>query len=84
MVDIFIEKTLQFIAKNGYKLKGNEFLKETAIFLTKLLDVNYVLIDKYSIKEPNIAKIECFYAKKGQKFFPKTSYNLSNTPCEML
>lgn len=82
MVDKYIEKTLKFISENGYKLEGNEFLKETAIFLTKLLDVNYVIIDKYSIKEQDIAKIECFYTNKEQKFFPKTSYNLSNTPCE--
>ena len=82
MVDKYIEKTLQFISENGYKLEGDEFLKEAAIFLANLLKVNYVIIDKYSIKEQNIAEIECFYSKKLHKFLPKSSYDLSNTPCE--
>ncbi|MBI9041103.1 PAS domain S-box protein [Lutibacter sp.] len=82
MVDKYIDKTLEFIANYGYKINDGQFLNETAIFLSELLNVNYVLIDKYSIEEPTIAKIECFYSKKLQKFLPKDSYSLVNTPCE--
>lgn len=82
MVDKYIDKTLEFVAKRGYNLKDNQFLKETAIFLTELLDVNYVIINKYSIDDPTIAKIECFYIKKEQKFLPNKSYILDNTPCK--
>ncbi|WP_372746361.1 PAS domain S-box protein [Lutibacter sp.] len=82
MVENYINNTLKFIADNGYKLNNNQFLQETAIFLADLLNVNYVLINKYSTENPNIVTIECFYSKKQQTFFPKTIYNLANTPCQ--
>ena len=82
MVNKYIDKTIEFIANYGYKLKEDQFLKESAIFLTELLGVNYILCAKYSINEPTIAKIECFYSKKENKFFPKKAYNLDNTPCK--
>lgn len=82
MVEARIDKLLAFISKKGYKSHNNQFLKESAIFLTELLDVNYVIIDKYSVNEPTVAKIECFYSKKEQKFLPKNTYNLADTPCE--
>ncbi|SNR52354.1 hybrid sensor histidine kinase/response regulator [Lutibacter flavus] len=82
MVNEYIDKTIEFISNNGYKSKEDLFLKKATIFLTELLDVNYVIIDKYSIEEPNIAEIECFYTKKEKKFFPKRPYNLASTPCK--
>lgn len=82
MIENYIDKTLNFITTSGYKLNAEEFLKETAIFLADLLEVNYVLIDKYAIENPTIATIECFYSKQQSKFLPKTSYNLADTPCE--
>lgn len=82
MVEKYIDKTLEFIANNGYKSQNNQFLKDVCIFLADLLDVNYVLIDKYSIEEPLFAKIQTFYCKKEQNFFPNITYKINNTPCE--
>lgn len=82
MEENYFDKTFQFISQKGYQSNGIEFLKEVSVFLTNLLNVNYILIDSYSVTKPKIAKIECFYNRSKQQFLPLTSYNLLNTPCE--
>ena len=47
-----INKTLEFIAENGYSKDYKGFLKNTCLFLAELLNVKYVLISKYSLKTP--------------------------------
>jgi len=82
MVQTKIEKILDFFAKNGYTDNNTQFLREVSSFLANLLNVNYVLIDKYSIKTPDIVKIEAFYNKERGEFLLENSYNLKNTPSE--
>ena len=77
-----IESTLNFIAKRGYTNNHKEFLKEISKFLANLLNVNYILIDSYSINTPNIANIEVFFNNKTSTFSPNISYTLKHSPCE--
>jgi len=75
-----IEETLKFIRKQGYQISANEFLQKTAQFLTHLFEVEYVLIDKYSLKTPTIT--ETVVVCNKQRILPNFSYELVNTPCE--
>ncbi|HEY9169533.1 MAG TPA: PAS domain S-box protein [Lutibacter sp.] len=74
-----IQDTLAFISQNGYETNQTKFLKSTALFLAELFDINYVLIDKYSHKKPNIAETVVFYGKGS--FKENLGYKLANTPC---
>jgi len=75
-----IEKTLKFIAQKGYQNKSNNFLKAVSEFLVNLFDVDYVLIDKYSLQTPSKVDSVVVFSKKG--LMPNISYKLANTPCE--
>lgn len=77
-----IYDTLAFIAKNGYQTNHIKFLKSTAVFLAELFGVNYVLIDKYTPKNPTILETVAFYGNGG--FLPNIAYKLANTPCETI
>ncbi|MHB1106405.1 MAG: PAS domain S-box protein [Lutibacter sp.] len=76
----YIQETLAFIAKNGYESDQIKFLKSTAVFLAELFNVDYVLIDKYLLKNPTVTESIVVYSKG--KFLPNISYKLENTPCE--
>ncbi len=76
----YIQETLAHIHENGYETNQLKFLKSTAIFLAKQFDVDYVLIDKYSIKNPTVTETVVMYFK--EKFLPNFTYKLKNTPCE--
>ncbi len=78
----YIQDTVAFISQNGYETNQPKFLKSTALFLSKLFDVNYVLIDKYLQKKPNIAETVVFYGKGS--FKENLGYKLANTPCKTI
>lgn len=76
----YIQETLAFISKNGYKADYVEFLKSTAVFLAELFDVNCVLIDKFTAKKSTIINSVALYANGS--FLPNITYKLVNTPCD--
>tara|TARA_R110001583_G_scaffold35585_1_gene118154 strand:- start:747 stop:5216 length:4470 start_codon:yes stop_codon:yes gene_type:complete len=75
-----VEKTLKFISQKGYQSKNNNFLKAVSEFLVNLFDVDYVLIDKYSLQTPSKVDSVVVFSKGG--LMPNISYKLANTPCE--
>lgn len=77
-----IQDTLSFISKNGYETNHDKFLKSTSKFLAELFNVNYVLIDKYSLKKPTIAETVAFYSKGI--FRENIGYKLAYTPCDTI
>ena len=77
-----IQDTLSFISKNGYETNHDKLLKSTSIFLAELFNVNYVLIDKYSLKKPTIAETVAFYSKGS--FRENIGYKLAYTPCDTI
>lgn len=78
----YIQETLAYISKNGYEKESSKFLKSVAVFLSELFNVNYVLIDKYSLKKPNIAETVVFYGNGS--FKENLAYKLANTPCDTI
>ena len=76
----YIQDTLAFISENGYETSHVKFLKSAAVFLAELFNVNYVLIDKYSQKNPSITETVVLYGNGN--FIPNMCYNLENTPCQ--
>ena len=78
----YIQDTLAFISENGYETNQTKFLKSTSVFLAELFKVNYVLIDKYSLKKPNLAETVVFYGNGS--FKENLGYKLANTPCDTI
>lgn len=76
----YIQETITFISQKGYEKDSLKFLKSTSIFLAELFNVNYVLIDKYSLKKPTIAETIAFYSKGS--FRENIGYKLAYTPCD--
>jgi len=73
-----IEKTLEFLSQNS-ATSSSVFFKKTAQFLSNLFKAEYVVIDKYNLKQPHIAEAIIFY-NKGT-FKRNKTYFLENTPC---
>jgi hypothetical protein len=48
-----IDKTLIFFTKRGYAKFDKEFLKTTKKFLRDLLQIDYVLINKFNLNNLN-------------------------------
>ncbi len=82
MENNIIDKFLTYITTHGYTNNDSLFLQNLSKYLVELLDVNYIIIDKFSTDKSKIASIECFYFKKDDSFYPKIDYPLANTPCE--
>ncbi|SDW10995.1 PAS domain S-box-containing protein [Lutibacter oricola] len=79
-VECSIEKTLDFVYKNGYKSSPQEFLEGVCEFLTNLLNVEYVFINKYSKESPQeVTSIINFFKGKLQ---PNITYKLQDSPCD--
>jgi PAS domain S-box-containing protein len=78
----YVQDTLAFISEKGYETDHIKFLKSIAVFLADLLEVNYVLIDRFSLKNPSILETVAFYGNGN--FLPNTVYKLANTPCETI
>ncbi|PHQ56085.1 MAG: hypothetical protein COC16_03905 [Lutibacter sp.] len=75
-----IEDLLSFFEQNNKEILGYEFIKKTAEYLGKLINVSYISICKFSIKNPDITETVIIYTKNG--FAPNISYKLAHTPCE--
>ncbi|WP_372793614.1 PAS domain S-box protein [Lutibacter sp.] len=75
-----IEETLKFISNEGYQISADEFLQKIAKFLTHLLEIEYILIEKYLLKTPTIT--ETVVVCNKQNILSNFSYELANTPCE--
>ncbi|RLD79790.1 MAG: hypothetical protein DRJ10_08305, partial [Bacteroidetes bacterium] len=75
-----IEKTLDFIEKQGVLVQNDELLHSFTKFLGDLFNVDYVLIDKFSINKPDIAETVSVYSKT--KHLHDIIYKLTDTPCE--
>ena len=69
----YINDTLNFIHKNGYNLTAEKFLNKTAKFLSELLEIDYVLISQYALKDPSCLKTLAFYHENNLK--PNITYN---------
>jgi signal transduction histidine kinase/ActR/RegA family two-component response regulator len=78
----YVRASLAFISEKGYQSDHIKFLKATAVFLADLLEVNCVLIDKFSLKTPAVIETVVFYGNGN--FMPNTVYKLANTPCETI
>jgi len=74
-----IEETLKFIAQSSWKEGGESFLTALARYLGKMLDVDYVIVDKLA-EVPDHAETVALYAKG--EVLPNMQYDLRGTPCE--
>tara|TARA_R110000796_G_scaffold71409_3_gene162072 strand:+ start:62248 stop:63447 length:1200 start_codon:yes stop_codon:yes gene_type:complete len=74
-----VDDTLIFIAQKGWAINEHSFYDSLAIFLSKNLEMAYVLIDKISDKEGNVETITFVDSGVVKK---NVSYPLLNTPCE--
>ena len=75
-----IERTFEFISQKNLSSEKDPFLKLISKYLSELFDVSFVLINKYSNKNPDITESVVIYGKGG--FMPNLKYNLKFTPCE--
>jgi len=76
----YIEKILEFIHKKSVGSLNHQFLNSLSKFLAELLQVEYVLVDEYSLNNPDIAKTIVNYCKNS--FAPNITYELADTPCK--
>ncbi|EGW22868.1 EAL domain-containing protein [Methylobacter tundripaludum] len=74
-----VENMLKFIAQRGWMEGGETFLTSLSRYLGRLLEVDYVIIDKLSA-EPSHAETVAIYAKG--EVLPNLRYSLEHTPCE--
>jgi len=74
-----VENTLKFIAQRGWMEGGETFLTALSRYLGRLLEADYVIIDKLSA-EPSHAETVAIYAKG--EVLPNMRYSLEHTPCE--
>jgi len=74
-----IEDTLHFVSNKGWTEHGESFLDQLAQFLGTSLDIDYVLIDKYSKDSPLHAETLAVFNRNN--FLPNITYELRNTPC---
>lgn len=73
-----LESALNFVTKK-IEPTNTSYLSTLAEFIGTLLELDYVLIDKYSKEVPDIAETVAIYTTKG--FTPNIKYNLEGTPC---
>lgn len=76
----YIKKSFNFITNKGYN--NDEFLLETAKFLSSLFNVNHVIIDTFSEGTPNKVKTLILY--RNNEFSESVEYDLEGTPCETI
>jgi PAS domain S-box-containing protein len=74
-----IEETLNFIAQSSWKEGAESFLTALARYLGKMLDVDYVIVDKLA-EVAGHAETVALYAKG--EVLPNMQYSLRGTPCE--
>ncbi|HUN92429.1 MAG TPA: PAS domain-containing protein, partial [Burkholderiaceae bacterium] len=74
-----IDRALRFVAQRGWSGPDGGFLLALARFVSDLLDVEYVLIDRLA-EAPECAETVAFCARERQ--LPNAIYPLRDTPCE--
>ncbi|MGZ8221663.1 MAG: PAS domain S-box protein [Methylobacter sp.] len=74
-----VEDTLKFITQRVWMAGGEAFLTALARYLGRLLDVDYVIIDKLAAERSH-AETVAIYAKGD--VLPNMQYSLEHTPCE--
>jgi diguanylate cyclase (GGDEF)-like protein/PAS domain S-box-containing protein len=74
-----VENTLKFIAQRVWMEGGEAFLTALARYLGRLLEVDYVIIDKLAA-DPGYAETIAIYAKG--EVLSNMQYSLKHTPCE--
>ena len=77
----FINETLDFVSRNGYK-KPEECLNGICTYLASKFEVDYVFIAKYSYDNPSIAETISFYNQR--KFQPNFTYQIDKSPCNFI
>ena len=77
---MYIEKTLEFIAEKGYTNYNTNFIQNCTQFLAELLQVDYVLINKYTATKPTIAETISVYGLGSHR--DNILYKLKGTPCQ--
>jgi PAS domain S-box-containing protein len=82
LVDIterkLISDTQDFLLRNNVLGSGEEFFKSLAVFIAKILKMDYVCIDK--LEGDNLTATTVAVFNDG-KFDPNISYSLKETPC---
>lgn len=73
------EDVLKFIAQGAWMQSGEEFLIALTRFLSQMLAVDYVAINKLTA-EPGYVETVAIYGKDA--VIPNTRYPLQDTPCE--
>ncbi len=74
-----IEDSLRFIAQRGWLGHAEDFLSALATHLGKTFAVDYVIIDRLTADEPDVAETVALYAKGA--LLPSMRYPLGSTPC---
>jgi PAS domain S-box-containing protein len=74
-----VETLLNFIAQRGWASTGQSFMPALAERLGKLLDVDYVIVDRLG-DEPGMAETVGLYAHGA--VVPNLRYSLAGTPCD--
>ena len=75
-----LETAINFGSDKSNFDSGISGLKILAKFLSDLLEVDYVLIDKYSTDKPQLAESIVFHTPSG--LLENIVYNLKDTPCQ--
>lgn len=79
----FIKETIRFLTQEKHSNNSGEHIKEIATFIGKLFNANYVFINEYSLKRPQIIKTKAYYSLK-EGMLPNTEYELNDTPCQSI
>jgi PAS domain S-box-containing protein len=75
-----LEASINFVANKREYTSGIDFLNILAKFIGDLLQVDYVLIDKYSKENPDVAETVAIYTANG--LAPNIVYDLLDSPCQ--
>lgn len=73
-----IEETQDFLAKRGWFASGEDFFNALARFLAKVLEADYVCIDRLDGDGLSAKTLAIYY---NGKFEDNVSYSLNDTPC---
>jgi ligand-binding sensor protein len=73
-----LDKAYQYISKTGWAEKGSDFLNKTVEFISKLLDVDQVMVSEFI--EPN--QVQTLAVVDNHVIKNNFVYDLLGTPCE--
>ncbi|MDI9636225.1 PAS domain S-box protein [Geitlerinema splendidum] len=76
------EKALQNLVAGTASVTGQEFFPVLVRHLAAALNVRYALVAEFKGDDPNLATTTAFWA--GDRLMPNFTYDLKNTPCELV